>query len=387
MSLSSAVDVNPRKSVMVVDDDEVVFHLINGTMGAHFELTHCASGDDCLREVAVEAPDVILLDVNMPGMDGYQTCEQLKADPASADIPVLFLSAADTLDERLRGYAVGGDDYVVKPVTPKELREKLRVIIERRERVQQLQSEVSSVADTAMAALTASGEQGSVIHFMREAAACADMECLLDALLKTLTEQQLECCVQLRSDNAILTKSTRGTYRPLEEQLMMHLSEEGRIVDFDRRTVINFPMMSVLITNMPLEDEAAYGRIKDTVTLLLEGAQARLGAISAEQEVIWKTEILERTAKFTQQGLDELRESQRRHNEISMGIVDDLSTRVSEAFATLGLNESQEEELWRMTQESVERALAVYEERLDADATMDRIVSMLNAAVDDKARR
>ena len=71
--------------------------------------------------VAAEPPDIVLLDILMPGMDGFQVCEQLKANPASRDIPVLFMSARDEIVYKIKGFEVGGVDYINKPYKTEEI--------------------------------------------------------------------------------------------------------------------------------------------------------------------------------------------------------------------------------------------------------------------------
>jgi DNA-binding response OmpR family regulator len=83
------------------------------------------------RAMAQSPPDVILLDVSMPRMDGYATCQMLKADQRTAGIPVIFVTAWGTLDQRLKGFDVGAADYVLKPYNPEEVLARVRVQLQR----------------------------------------------------------------------------------------------------------------------------------------------------------------------------------------------------------------------------------------------------------------
>ncbi|ARP85642.1 response regulator transcription factor [Bordetella genomosp. 9] len=86
------------------------------------------------RALADPAPDAILLDVAMPKLDGYSTCKLLKENPATAHIPVIFVTACTKLDDRLKGFDVGGADYVLKPYNPEEVLARIRVQLQRRGR-------------------------------------------------------------------------------------------------------------------------------------------------------------------------------------------------------------------------------------------------------------
>ncbi|MBW7833709.1 MAG: two-component system response regulator [Simplicispira suum] len=111
--------VSQLPTVLVVDDtpDNLVF--MSSLLGEHYRVKVANSGARALKAAqAAPVPDLVLLDIMMPDMDGYEVCRQLKADDATRDIPVIFLTArADTEDER-KGFALGAVDYVTKPISP-----------------------------------------------------------------------------------------------------------------------------------------------------------------------------------------------------------------------------------------------------------------------------
>ena len=113
-------DIAPR--ILVVDDDPVIARLleVNFRLEA-FDVVTALRGEDALALAREAAPDIILLDVMMPGMDGYELCRQLRETPELAQVPVLFLSARARDDDRTRGMALGVVDYVTKPFDPTEL--------------------------------------------------------------------------------------------------------------------------------------------------------------------------------------------------------------------------------------------------------------------------
>ncbi len=88
-----------------------------------------SNGQECLKKVSTERPDVILLDAMMPRMDGYETCRRLKADPATRHIPVIFLTAKAQETEIRKGLALGAVGYLVKPFDPIQLTAQIRQIL------------------------------------------------------------------------------------------------------------------------------------------------------------------------------------------------------------------------------------------------------------------
>ncbi|MEO8259877.1 MAG: response regulator [Acidobacteriota bacterium] len=114
-------------TVLLVEDDRVQRAIISAQLRVlgHTPVT-AVSGEEALEAARSARPDVILLDIGLPGIDGYAVCRMLKADPDLAGIPVAFMSAHGSVDDRLIGYSLGADDFIVKPVDPRELALRLR---------------------------------------------------------------------------------------------------------------------------------------------------------------------------------------------------------------------------------------------------------------------
>ncbi|MFV0493713.1 response regulator transcription factor [Mycobacterium sp.] len=120
----------PEARVLVVDDENNIVELLSASLKFQgFEVHSASSGTQAL-DVALEVrPDAVILDVMMPGMDGLEVLRRLRAD--GIDAPALFLSARDSLQDKLAGLTLGGDDYVTKPFSLEEVVARLRVILKR----------------------------------------------------------------------------------------------------------------------------------------------------------------------------------------------------------------------------------------------------------------
>ncbi|HNC44463.1 MAG TPA: response regulator, partial [Acidobacteriota bacterium] len=111
-----------KASILAVDDNPANLDVLAQMLaGASYEVRFATSGLMALGAVRAELPDLILLDVKMPGMDGLTVCRELKADPTTRDVPVIFISAQDAEDDKLRAFEAGGVDYVTKPFQPAEV--------------------------------------------------------------------------------------------------------------------------------------------------------------------------------------------------------------------------------------------------------------------------
>jgi DNA-binding response OmpR family regulator len=108
--------------ILLVDDDPVIVRLLQINFRLEgYDVDTASRGEQALEKVRAHRPDVILLDVMMPGIDGWEVCRQLKETPGAKDIPVIFLSARAQAEDRHRGYALGVDEYVTKPFDPAHL--------------------------------------------------------------------------------------------------------------------------------------------------------------------------------------------------------------------------------------------------------------------------
>jgi two-component system phosphate regulon response regulator PhoB len=121
--------------ILIVEDDRDILELLayHFRNRGEFSVTLAVDGEEALRLIGRELPDLILLDLMLPGMDGFQICRQLKSDPRTAAIPIIMLTARGEEADRIVGLELGADDYVVKPFSPRELLLRVRAILRRAE--------------------------------------------------------------------------------------------------------------------------------------------------------------------------------------------------------------------------------------------------------------
>jgi DNA-binding response OmpR family regulator len=123
---------DPR-TVLVADDDEDILQLVSFRLErAGYKVVTAADGQQALAAAREHQPDLAVLDVMMPGLNGYEVTRQLRADPATAAIPVILLTARVQEADVSRGFEAGADDYLRKPFSPQELRSRVQAILARR---------------------------------------------------------------------------------------------------------------------------------------------------------------------------------------------------------------------------------------------------------------
>ena len=114
----ATLNMAPRSTVLVVDDTADNLTLVSGLLGGLYTVRLANNGEKALAMAAGHPPNLILLDIMMPGMDGYEVCRRLKDDPRTRDVPVIFLTAKAEMADEEQGFALGAVDYITKPISP-----------------------------------------------------------------------------------------------------------------------------------------------------------------------------------------------------------------------------------------------------------------------------
>ena len=122
--------MSKRAVILVVDDEVSNIELLSAALEDEYEICFATSGEEALEVAHSVLPDLVLLDVIMPGMDGYVVCQRIKADPLLADVPVIFTTALGEQEAEVKGLEMGAVDYVAKPISPVIVRARVRNHIE-----------------------------------------------------------------------------------------------------------------------------------------------------------------------------------------------------------------------------------------------------------------
>lgn len=113
--------------ILIVDDSRVEIKIMRKFLGTEYDIIEAVDGQSAIKMATATMPDLILLDIVMPGMDGFSVCKVLKSQPTTADIPVLFITAVSNSQDIVKGFEVGGQDYITKPFYSQELCARIKV--------------------------------------------------------------------------------------------------------------------------------------------------------------------------------------------------------------------------------------------------------------------
>jgi len=351
-----------KLKILSVDDEPTNQLVIEELLEENYEVKLVYSGEECLEVVKDFKPNLILLDINMPGIDGYETCERLKKDDDTRQIPVIILSALSTTEEKLKGYEVGAEDYIAKPFDHDELIQKidntlsLRILdnshqIEVVDKAaddkanEELLNELQSSRIIAMDAMRYTGDLGTVVKFYEESAQCNTFEELLEAIFRATRALDLNSSVQIRDGDEIFNKSSSGEMSAMEASVIDVSKDKGRFFDFKARTIMNYANSSILIKNMPLDDDKKYGIMKDILGALGNGAEERVRTIILERAMKTNREQVITLIKDTFKNINaQYLVRSREGSEIMEGMIKDVNSTI-ESMDLLAYQEEQLESI------------------------------------------
>ncbi|MFT4304686.1 MAG: response regulator transcription factor [Candidatus Woesearchaeota archaeon] len=115
-----------KKKILVVDDEPHIVDLIKMTLQNEYELYEAFTSRDAMSQIKKHEPDLILLDIMMPGEDGFQLCDRIRESKKNKNTPIIFISAKNQHEDMMKSIDVGGDDYLTKPFDPEELEKKVK---------------------------------------------------------------------------------------------------------------------------------------------------------------------------------------------------------------------------------------------------------------------
>lgn len=314
-------------NVLIVDDSLLELELITVFLQQHFKVASASSGAEALALIAHHNPAVVLLDVNMPDMDGYEVCRKIREHDKL--MKIIFVSANNSTAEILNGYDAGGNDYVVKPFTPDILLSKVNQATHSRKMLAQVSQNAEGLA---MEAMTSMGELGTIINFLKSSFGAANIDTLASLIISFLSRFELNICLQLRTEFNQKNYATQSYITPIEEELLNRTAKmSSRFAERSSRMFINYEHASLIVKNMPTDDELKMGRLRDNLAIMMEAANEKLSLLALEEE--------------TQVALTYIQSVHEKIEAENSAFVVNTIHQIEFAFAALGMTEEQEENL------------------------------------------
>lgn len=336
--------------ILTIDDDNLMQELVEDLLGDRYEVRKAGSAEAGLSILKTGPVDLILMDVEMPGMDGYTACRRIKEADSLAETPVIFVSAHDTIEARLKGYEAGGADYIIKPFDRVELETKISHLFDIQREHGQLKQMADYASRTAMTAMSSLGEIGVLIETMKRFNGCNDLSGLIEAMLEGIGQYGLQGAVQIRTGQDVMTRTETGEAPPLLVSVINHMIAMDRITHFHSRMCITYDHVSLLVNNMPEDDPDRCGRLRDHLAMMVEGADVRVHSILLSATLNRVTDNLAETLA----GIDSAQRESHAHINLRLNALNDDIDRM---MITLGLTETQEQLLSQTIRTGIDEIL------------------------------
>ncbi len=270
--------------VLVVDDSEINLELVKSCLEDKFEVVLLDSGRRCLESVKDIAPDLILLDIRMPGLDGFSVCQALKSSDDTAFIPIIFLTSLDQVADRVEGYACGAEDYITKPFNKDELvgqiNAALNIAGQQKQWVEQYEMNKDD-HEAEKDALEQLYEMSVLMGFHQKCTTFDDVVDLGYELVKVCRVLGLDGSLQMKTHAGMQYIGCRMD--SLEAKLLLKEVKSGGHNQPLNRLIFHSKNLSLLIKNMPQDNGKKYDRVQDDIQHLVNSASNRFEILALEE--------------------------------------------------------------------------------------------------------
>lgn len=371
-----------KPKIMIVDDEPVNPMIMEAALSQDYDVTLVDNGFDCLDKVGTLKPDIIFLDVLMPKMDGLEVCKRLRDHPVTANIPVIFVSGLNSSEERMKCYDVGGDDFIIKPASPKELLTKAKMALQNNSMNKKLHADVEIAKKAAMEAITDAGELGVIIEFFQGCFECLTIREVLQKLFKATAAYNISCSIQVRTSAEKITTDERGQFIPIEEEILTKSASQGKTLEFGTKVIFNYNNISMLIKNMPVENKEKCKRITEHIPIMLEGAESKVQILNFHNDIKEKHETLHKMGRMIDEALHQIETQFAQQQERNSELMTDMVKILEMEFLKLGLDEDQEQIVIELVNDSISQAIEANQKGYNLDKILSLVMTKITQVLD-----
>jgi len=372
--------MSDKRQILVVDDSPNEIRVLMENLKSDFAVVAATSGELALETVRKHTPDLILLDVCMEPMDGYQTCSILQDEFPS--VPVIFVSSNTKTEEILKGFEVGGRDYIAKPINPEVLASKIQLTLKQCDAKAQLTSDHTEASNLANSVMSSVGDMGVIHNFLRKGIKLNSEQSLADTIVETLNEYGLPASVEARQhDGNAFHASTSGEFAPLEKEILSSsVNIDGRLHQRGKSLIVMYDSISIFVKVMPIDNEQRVGELRDYLMMLVESAHDLNQKINADltlaSERVFKVLAV---VKESEAAMQSIQEFQQKHKQDNINIMDELLKDVEKSYVDLFLTEDQENKISILIQDKINQALKHMEHGLKMDKKFEHLTEQLSS--------
>ena len=348
----------------------------------HFQIKVCHSFEQLIELTLAKEYHFILIDVQLNGTESIEVLKKIKqsSQVCLSDTPVVLLVQNISLEMQLSAYEVGVDDCISAQEPIDVIVNRLQSTIYNNIANKQLKTQLKAATDVAMTAMSNTSDLGCNIQFLLDSHQCENFDQLGQLLFQSLNHYGLTCSLQMRGCFSIKNMEANGMEKTMESQLLSELKGKGRFFDFGYRTVVNYGSVSLLIKNMPLDDEIRYGIIKDNIFALVQGVEARIKALDTQTSLLQERDIQASLLTEMQYETRQLDQSYKALTNNVAGVVRNMAASIEDAIATLLLTDEQETVLINYLEQGRNAVCDYFEQSAGMDDGLKEIIERVSLA-------
>ncbi len=359
--------MDARYSIILLGCDS---HLgLKNQLDESFESHLIKDEASCLQALSASSYQLVLADMSCPSV--FDICRNIKL---SFEIPVIFVSAIDSNEERLAAYDCGADDYLSIEDLKTELHGRLERLIINKIANDQLKMQLAQATEMAYIAMSGTSDLGVNIQFLLDVNKCGNLDELGMRVFQALKSYGISCSLQMRSQFVVKNMEANGMSKSLESKLLSEMKDQGRYVDFGHRSVMNYESVSLLVKNMPIDDENKYGAIKDNVFSLLQGIDARVKALDTLDSLALEKNLVRSLTIKMKDLMSSVDESYQVVMKDIAAVVEDMADSIEGSMQYLGMSEEQETSLQTTIELAIVRTSKVFNEGLNLDKDLHQFL-------------
>ena len=298
--------------------------------------------------------------------------------------PTVLMVPEISPEERIKAYQEGVDDLPENSIVVDEVISRCFRLIFDQIANKQLKSQVDQANQMAFMAMANTSDLGTNIQFLLECNQCKDLNELSVCLFNSLKNYDLNCSLQIRGKYEEKNMEENGMAREMESKLLTQMKDNGRYYDFGPRSIMNYENVSLLVKNMPIENEEKYGMIKDNVFSLLQGLSARVIALDNEMAIEQEMETIMMLTKRMQKVMKHNEESSMETMKQSIENLEDVALKMEEVLPFLGITLPQEEEIEAILTTAIETNQKIFSHALESDDSFSEMLTNINAVLSNK---
>ena len=331
--------MTPRLFIYLVSGNEAFVSLHRDRLLHEADINVFCNAAECRAGLAAHRPDLIIIDTSLPDDEGFLLHRELRDDFELSDLYQLLICSAE--DASREGFAA--DDLLIRPVADAVFWNKMgalkKLFREKAESREQM-AYAQSVAFTSMSAM---GELGVVMQFLSRSFACHNIQSVCNLAIESLRQYELEgVAYMIWEGDSIAVGTQSGDVPESKRSLIEQRRTLGRILEIESNLVVNYDHVSLLVTNLPLEDSQRLGRIRDNIATLAEGIESRIQGLLLEQDNILKQQGIRFAVGEIRESVEKLFARQMADLDHASELVNQVIDEFEDAFLHMGLHVAQE---------------------------------------------